>query len=108
MVSASLRRLGYQVTAYTDPRAGLAAFRAEPHAFDVVLTDLSMPHMSGLDLGRSLLDVRRDVPIVLFTGYNADLSAEAARTAGFRALLGKPITPSSLADVLHQALQPQT
>ena len=66
-----------------------------------------MPHMSGLDLGRSLLDVRGDVPIVLFTGFNADLSAEDARTAGFRALLSKPITPASLADVLHQARQPQ-
>jgi CheY-like chemotaxis protein len=107
LVAASLRRLGYQVTAHTDPREGLAAFTAEPHAFDVVLTDLSMPHMSGLDLGRSLLDVRRDVPIVLFTGYNADLSAETARTAGFRALLSKPITPSSLADVLNQALLPE-
>jgi signal transduction histidine kinase/ActR/RegA family two-component response regulator len=105
LVATSLRRLGYQVTAHTDPREGLAAFRAEPHAFDVVLTDLSMPHMSGLDLGRSLLDVRRDLPIVLFTGYNADLSAEAARTAGFRALLSKPITASSLAEILDQALE---
>jgi signal transduction histidine kinase len=108
VVATSLRRLGYRVTACTDPREGLAAFRAEPHAFDVVLTDLSMPHMSGLDLGRSLLDVRADVPIVLFTGFNADLSADDARTAGFRALLSKPITPTSLADVLHLARRQQT
>jgi CheY-like chemotaxis protein len=104
VIAASLKRLGYQVTTCTDPREALASFEATPDSFDVVLTDLSMPHMSGLELGRSLLDLRADLPIVLFTGYNADLSAETVHAAGFRALLSKPTTPSSLAAVLHQTL----
>ncbi len=101
VIAAGLGRMGYRVTTVTDPREALAAFTAQPDAFDAVLSDLSMPHLSGAALGRRMLDLRPDVPIVLFTGYAAELSSDEARAAGFRAVLNKPMSLSVLAESLH-------
>ena len=73
-------------------------------AFDAVLSDLSMPVLSGAALGRRMLDVRPDLPIVLFTGYAAELGPDEVRTAGFRAILHKPMTAAALAEALHRVL----
>jgi CheY-like chemotaxis protein len=74
----------------TDPIAALAAFEANP--FDVVITDLTMPNLSGLDVGRQLFQMNPDVPVILTTGYSATLDVERARKLGFRDLLLKPYT----------------
>jgi CheY-like chemotaxis protein len=92
------------VTTATDPRQALEAFTTAPRSFDAVLTDLSMPHLSGTELGRRMLDLRPDTPIVLFSGYSAELSPDEARAAGFRAVLNKPMTLAVLAESLHRAL----
>ena len=104
VVRTSLTRLGYRVTATTDPEDALARFAATPGAFDAVLSDLSMPAMSGAALGRRMLDLRPDLPIVLFTGHAAELGPDEARTAGFRAILHKPMTAAALAEALHRVL----
>ena len=104
VIADGLGRMGYQVTAVTDPRDALAAFTAQPEAFDAVLSDLSMPHLSGAALGRRMLDLRPGIPIVLFTGYAAELSPDEARAAGFRAVLNKPMSLSVLAESLHRVL----
>jgi signal transduction histidine kinase/ActR/RegA family two-component response regulator len=104
VIADGLRRIGYEVTALHDPREALSHFLAAPSAIDAVLSDLSMPHLSGLDLGRRMLDTRPDMPIVLFTGYAADLSPEQAQAAGFRAVLNKPMSLAVLAEALHRAL----
>jgi len=104
VIADGLGRMGYQVTAATDPRQALAAFTAQPDAFDAVLSDLSMPHLSGAALGRRMLDLRPGIPIVLFTGYAAELSPDEARAAGFRAVLNKPMSLSVLAESLHRVL----
>ena len=104
IVRTSLTRLGYQVTATTDPQDALARFTAAPDSFDAVLSDLSMPVLSGAALGRRMLDVRPDLPIVLFTGYAAELGPDEVRTAGFRAILHKPMTAAALAEALHRVL----
>jgi CheY-like chemotaxis protein len=63
-----------------------------------------MPHLSGAALGRRMLDLRPGIPIVLFTGYAAELSPDEARAAGFRAVLNKPMSLSVLAESLHRVL----
>ncbi len=108
VIAAGLRRLGYQVTTATDPREALAIFAREPSRIDAVLSDLSMPHLSGAALGRRMLDLRPDIPIVLFTGYSAELSLDEARAAGFRAVLNKPMSLSVLAESLHRVLPAPT
>ncbi|MGH6630923.1 MAG: response regulator [Burkholderiales bacterium] len=70
----------------------------------LVLTDLSMPHVSGIDLARRMLAIRADTAIVLVTGFSANLTPERARELGFRELVHKPTTLSSLAEAVHRAL----
>ena len=106
VVAESLRRAGYVVVAATDSREARRLFMADPLAFDAVLSDVAMPNLSGVDLGRELLARRPDVPIVLFTGYSAEFGPEDARAIGFRAVLSKPVTTAVLAEALHRALQP--
>ncbi len=108
VVADGLRRMGYTVTTATDPREALASFTAQPRQFDAVLSDLSMPHLSGAALGRRMLDMRPDIPIVLFTGYSAELSPDEARAAGFRAVLNKPMSLAVLAESLHRVLPEPT
>ncbi len=104
VIAEGLRRIGYRVTTATDPREALAIFAAQPAGIDAVLSDLSMPHLSGAALGRRMLDLRPDIPIVLFTGYSSELSPDEARAAGFRAVLNKPMSLSVLAEWLHRVL----
>jgi signal transduction histidine kinase/ActR/RegA family two-component response regulator len=104
IVGQSLRMMGYRVTVATDPRQALSTFLANPAAIDAVLTDLSMPHLSGIELGRRILERRPDTPVVIFTGYNADFGPDEARAIGIRAVLNKPMTSAILAEALHRAL----
>jgi signal transduction histidine kinase/ActR/RegA family two-component response regulator len=106
VVAESLRRAGYVVVATTDSREARRLFMADPRAFDAVLSDVAMPNLSGVDLGRELLARRPDVPIVLFTGYSAEFGPDDARAIGFRAVISKPVTTAVLAEALHRALQP--
>ena len=99
-----LERLGYQVLAETDPMAALAALRAAPDRFDLLLTDLTMPTMSGLELLREVRQVRPDLPVVLATGYGGNLNQDQARALGVRELLFKPATVVSLGAAMRRAL----
>ena len=99
-----LTRLGYQVTTHTQPGAALAEFAQAPGAFDLVITDLNMPGMSGLELASKLLGHRPGLPIVLTTGYSATLTPETARALGLRELLPKPADFRTLAEVVHRVL----
>jgi two-component system, cell cycle sensor histidine kinase and response regulator CckA len=96
--------LGYRVTAETDPIAALAALRAAPETFDLLLTDLTMPAMSGLELLREARQVRPDLPVVLATGYGGGLNQDQARALGVRELLFKPATVVSLGAAMRRAL----
>ncbi|MEZ5416663.1 MAG: ATP-binding protein [Vicinamibacterales bacterium] len=104
VVTTALTRLGYRATGLTDPREAWARFAADPQAFDAVLSDLSMPYLSGLALGRRVLDLRPGLPVVLFTGHAAELSPDEVRAAGFSAVLHKPMTAVALAEALHRVL----
>jgi PAS domain S-box-containing protein len=104
MGKKTLERLGYAVEAQTSVMAALAAVRANPQAYDLVVTDQTMPEMTGTDLAKQLLIIRPDLPIILTTGYSANMTAERARSLGIRELLLKPHTLHDLATAVQRAL----
>lgn len=102
VMTRSLRALGYRCVGFTDPVAALAEFRASPNAWSAVITDLSMPQMSGLELAHELRGTRPDVRIAMVSGYSSDLSS--LREAGIATRLEKPYTIDAIGAVLHELL----
>lgn len=99
-----LERLGYEVAACDDPTDALAVFEEDPGAWDVVVTDQTMPNLTGLELTRRLLALRPDIPVVLCTGFSEAVNEETARAAGVVAYLTKPVDPDQLARAVRAAL----
>ena len=104
MEKLALERLGYQVQLFSDSEEALAAFRADPQACDLVVTDQTMPHLSGLDLAKAFLAIRPDLPIILSTGYSSQASEENAAQAGIRRFIMKPVNIAELAGVIREIL----
>ncbi len=102
-----LMQLGYRVTARTDPREVLELFRADPQAFDLLITDYTMPHLTGPDLVARLLALRPDLPVILCTGFNEKLTAESLRQAGIAHLVLKPYEKRRMAEIIRNALDPE-
>ncbi|MGA8406344.1 MAG: PAS domain S-box protein [Candidatus Acidiferrales bacterium] len=105
LVTRTLGRLGYKVTGQTDPLAAVALFRSDPSAFDVVVTDLAMPQLSGFDLSSQLLAIRPDLPIVMTSGYVRPEDQQRAVQLGVRDLILKPDTIDQLGRTLDRVLQ---
>jgi CheY-like chemotaxis protein len=103
-----LEELGYVVDSRTDVDEALDLFRAKPLAYDLVISDLTMPKRTGTNFAQLLLEIRRDLPIILTTGYSASLTNERVRAMGLRELLLKPHTVQSLGTAVHRALATQT
>jgi signal transduction histidine kinase/FixJ family two-component response regulator len=99
-----LERLGYRVTIKNSPTDALAAVREQPDAFDLVITDMTMPVMDGAKLGGQLLQIQPRLPIILTTGYSLVMTEEKVRELGFRELLVKPVPTRALADAVQRAL----
>jgi CheY-like chemotaxis protein len=100
LMTRLLERQGYRVSGYTDARTALAAARADPAQFDLAVTDYNMPGMSGLDLARSLREIRADLPIAVASGYITDELREQAPTAGVSELVYKPNTAEELCEAV--------
>jgi PAS domain S-box-containing protein len=100
----ALERLGYRVTAETDPRRALSVFQSGPERFDLLLTDLTMPGMNGLELAREVHRIRPALPVILATGYGGDVDAEQARALDIQELLFKPATVAALGYSVRRAL----
>ncbi len=101
----TLRLSGYRVTALKDGQEALKEFSENPGEFDLVITDLTMPGMTGLELSRKLQEKRPDLPIVLCTGYNDVISQQEAKSFGIKELLLKPIGTVELKKVVQLALE---
>jgi CheY-like chemotaxis protein len=95
-------RLGYRVSAYTDPRSALEAFSRQPRNFDLVMTDLVMPDMNGETLAREVRRISPSCPVILATGYRP--KQMIADTDMYYALMEKPIQPAELARRLRELL----
>ncbi len=104
MEQQMLESLGYQVTAMTDSLEAIKLFEKNPENFDLVLTDHTMPVISGSTLMRELLKIQPDIPIILCTGYSALIDEERARQAGAREFVMKPFDVRKLALVVRKVL----
>jgi PAS domain S-box-containing protein len=102
LATRSLERLGYKVIGETDPACALQLFRQNPAQFDAVITDLSMPGLSGSELARQMMEVRPDIPIVMMSGYIRPEDEREARRLGIRDLILKPDTIEDLAQALNR------
>jgi PAS domain S-box-containing protein len=100
----ALQDLGYQVTTRTSSFEALEAFRAQPDKYDLIITDLTMPKMTGVDLARELLRMRPDIPVILCTGFSQAITQEMARDMGIRELVMKPILTHELAETIRRVL----
>jgi len=105
MVERLLQRLGYEVTCHLDPQAALAAVRTHPDEFDVVVTDLNMPELSGLEVAREIARVRGDLPVIISSGNLPEPLLADARQAGVRALLHKQYTLEELGPAIRRVLE---
>ena len=101
LMTRMLTKVGYKVTGCTEPKAALESFRSAPNDFDVVVSDLSMPQMSGIDLAREVLQIRPGMPILIASGYIHPADNEKVRSLGLPDLLLKPDTIEALAQHLY-------
>jgi len=99
-----LGELGYQVETRTSPVEALEAFRANPQKFDLVITDLTMPQMTGLNLARKIMEIRPGMPIILCTGFSEQANEKAANAMGICAFLLKPLVMRDMAGAVRKAL----
>ena len=99
-----LERLGYEVVARTSSLEALELFKAQPDNFDLVITDMTMPNMTGEELARELMSIRPDIPIILCSGYSEKITEAKAKVTGVRAFVGKPILKREIAETIRRVL----
>ena len=99
-----LESLGYNVTARTSSIEALEAFRNNPDAFDLVISDMTMPNMTGKDLAKALMSIRSDIPIILCTGFSEQIDENEAREMGISAFVMKPIVMKEMAHRIREVL----
>lgn len=104
MYGSTLERKGYTVTICTNSQAALALFLSEPQRFDLVLTDMTMPNLTGDLLATEMRSVRPDIPIILCTGYHKEMTQEEALQRGFDAFEMKPLTKTMLLNTVRKVL----
>jgi len=99
-----LAELGYSVTSRTKSREALSLVSEDPSRFDLVITDVSMPEMTGVEFAREVLSLRPDMPIIMSTGFSHLVNADAAKAAGMKAFVMKPLTKREIAKTVRQVL----
>jgi signal transduction histidine kinase len=99
-----LAELGYYVTSRTSSREALALFTRDPSLFDLVITDQTMPEMTGIELAGEILAIRPDMAIIMCTGFSHLVDADIARVAGIKAFVMKPLTKREIARTIRNVL----
>ena len=107
LLSVGLGDLGYRVTAFADPVEAIAAFRSAPGAFDAVVSDLSMPRISGLQLASQVVQIRPATPVVLMSGYVREEDETAGKEIGILGFAAKGISTVKIARELDRILRGQ-
>jgi len=99
-----LENLGYKVTAKTDSLETVKEFKKNSEIYDLVITDQTMPYMTGVELAREILTIRPDIPIILCTGYSETISQEKAKEIGIKDFIMKPLTMTTIASSIRKFL----
>jgi CheY-like chemotaxis protein len=100
----ALRRLGYDVVSRTSPIEALELFKAKPDFFDLVITDKTMPGMTGDALAKELISIRPNFPVIICTGYSQTMDHERAKQIGVKAIVMKPILINEIAAAVRKVL----
>ena len=104
MLESMLTRMGYQVTSETQSNRALEQFKADPMGFDLVITDMTMPGMTGYQLAANIMAIRPGTPVILCTGYSETMTREKATELGVSGFLAKPILRHELGAMIQQIL----
>jgi CheY-like chemotaxis protein len=104
LAEEGLGRFGYRVTAMADPVEALAIFQKDPRAFDLVITDMTMPKMTGDILAKRIMLAREDIPVIICTGFSERIDEGKAKAMGIRALAHKPVVSSKMARMIRTIL----
>lgn len=99
-----LSRLGYQVTIKTNSLDALNTFRSDPDSFDLVISDMTMPDMTGDQLSKDILSLKPDTPIIICTGFSERINKERAEMLGVKGFLMKPVGKSEMAQMIRKIL----
>jgi len=99
-----LESLGYKVTTRTSSIEALELFKAKPDSFDLVITDMTMPNMTGDKLASELIRIKPEIPIIICSGYSAHINQEQALTMGIRAFISKPVLKGDIAKAIRNVL----
>lgn len=94
--------LGYRVTAFVNSNEALKKFRDNPESYDLVLTDMSMPNMTGAILAEKIKKIRKGIPIIMCTGYNEYIDEDKARRIGIADIITKPVRTAKLAQTIRK------
>jgi CheY-like chemotaxis protein len=105
MAREMLEVLGYEAIATTSSAGALEIFRAQPDRYDLVITDMTMPGMTGKELATEILKIKPDIPIILCTGFSEIITEEEARLMGIREFAIKPLGLKSIAELIRKALE---
>lgn len=107
LVGQELAGLGGQVSSFFDPTEALAAFRIDPQNFDILITDVLMPQITGLDLAREVRAIRPELPVLLISGYHQDEDSRLANDLGICAILSKPLSARELSRAITRLCAPR-
>jgi CheY-like chemotaxis protein len=105
MLAETLNGLGYQAFPFVKPIDALQAFEENPAGFDLVVTDQTMPHMTGIYLASRIRQVRNDIPVVLMTGYDQLEDPKKLEALGIQTVLLKPFKKDVLGETLREILE---
>jgi len=104
MLEQILEHLGYKVTSMTSSLETLEIFRRSPESFDLVITDMTMPSMTGSDLAKELISIRPDIPILIATGFSETVTPEKIASLGIKGYIRKPVSVAEMAKTIRQVL----
>ncbi len=104
MASQALKRLGYRVTATTDALEALAWFKARPHHFDLVMSDMTMPKVTGDEVAAQVLQIRPELPVIICTGFSKKATPSELKAQGVRQVIMKPYQIDDMAVVVREIL----
>ena len=103
-----LEEIGYKVSIFTDSKKALAAFQEQPANYDVLVTDQTMPGLTGMNLAKKVLELRPEIPIIMCTGHSETVSKETALEAGIKKFVAKPLQSDELLSAVAEVLQEVT
>ena len=99
-----LEQTGYEVMTFTNSLEAWQTFKADPNRFDLLISDLTMPRLTGLELAKNVLSIRPDLPIIICTGFSESISTEKARDLGIKEVILKPLIPQNFTEIIGKIL----